>query len=259
MIKVNIQNAQKQTERLINQLERGDEAAARRTLAKIRKSAYDRMRYTGYLYDEASDVYLETGSGGIDVQIQKAQYKKAKKEFEQIAASVNEIRSAIRNPDSYSFKEDRGAYYSLQRAFGRINAIQEKRAAEREIVYKAMSEAQSVEGISLTNIRRSQKLEALFTNVIYNNALYNFNKADLEDVDRKIRAITGYSVIERFQAHFDQPSHYESGGDEKQTSFFDKVKDISAELRAQLQRYQSSENFATLEEQVNKFLRMAGV
>lgn len=250
MIKVNLTNAQIATQRVINLLERGEERVALAYLTDFKRKAYNKLY-------RAEKKYEETMPTGVEYQVQQAQIKKARIEKEQIYNAVAEIRNYINNPDEYEFNAERANYYKLRRAFQRINYIEERKQAERETVRQAQREAGTVIGITITTIRKTAKINALFENVVFNNKMYNFNSQELEELAAKIKNITGYNVLEDFYSHFDVPSYYESGDDGQGGAFFDLVEDTIAKLKNMLTAYKDSEELAELEEQVNKFLAMA--
>lgn len=250
MIKVNLTNAQIATQRLINILERGEDRLALAYLTDFKRKAYNKLY-------RAERKYEETMPTGAEYQVRQAQIKQARIEKEQIYNAVAEIRNYINNPDEYKFSSERVNYYKLRRAFQRLNFIEERKQAERETVRQMQKEAGTVIGITITSIRRTAKINALFENVVFNNRMYNFNKKELEELAAKIKDITGYNVLEDFYSHFDTPSHYDSGGSEKGEAFFDFVQDTSTKLKNMLTAYRDSEELSELEEQVNKFLAMA--
>lgn len=250
MIKVNLTNAQIATQRVINSLERGEEQLARAQLNELKRKAYNKLY-------RAEKKYEETMPTGTEYQVQQAQIKQARIEKQQIYNAVAEIRNYINNPEEYQFSSERVNYYKLRRAFQRINFIEERKQAERETVRQAQREAGTVIGITITNIRKTAKINALFENVVFNNRMYNFNEQELEELAAKIKNITGYNVLENFYSHFDTPSHYDSGGSVKGGAFFDFVRDTSSKLKNMLTAYKDSEELSELEEQVNKFLAMA--
>lgn len=250
MIKVTLANAQIATKMVIKSLEAGMEGLARSQLNAIKKNAYNKLYY-------AERKYEETMPTGAEYQVQRAQIKQARIEKQQIDNAVAEIRNYINNPEQYKFKTERANYYKLRRAFQRINYIEEKKQAERETVRQAQREAGTVVGITITSIRKTAKINALFENVVFNNRMYNFNAQELEELAGKIKDITGYNVLEDFNSHFDTPTHYESGDDGQGGAFFDFVQDTSTKLKNMLTAYKDSDRLSELEEQVNKFLTMA--
>lgn len=250
MIKVNISNAQIATQRIINSLERGELELARAQLSTLKKSAYNKAYY-------AEKKYQETMPTGLEYQVQRAQIRQAQIEKQQVYNAVEEIRNYIDHPEQYKFKSERSNYYKLRRAFQRINYINEKKQAERETLRQAQRDAGTVIGVTITNIRKTAKINALFENVVFNNTMYNFNAEDLEELAARIKDITGYNVLDDFYKHFDRPSHYESGDDGQGSAFFDLVTDTSNTLKNMLTAYRDSEQLSELEEQVNKFLAMA--
>lgn len=250
MIKVNLTNAQIAVQRVINILERGEDRLALEYLTDFKRKAYNKLY-------RAERKYEETMPTGVEYQVRQAQIKQARIEKEQIYNAVAEIRNYINNPDEYKFSSERVNYYKLRRAFQRLNFIEERKQAERETVRQAQKEAGTVIGITITSIRRTAKINALFENVVFNNRMYNFNEGELEEIAAKIKDITGYNVLEDFYSHFDTPSHYDSGGSEKGGAFFDFVQDTSTKLKNMLTAYRDSEELSELEEQVNKFLAMA--
>lgn len=250
MIKVNISNAQIATQRIINSLERGELELAKAQLSTLKKSAYNKAYY-------AKKKYQESMPTGAEYQVQRAQIRQAQIEKQQLYNAVEEIRNYIDNPEQYKFKPERSNYYKLRRAFQRINYINEKKQAERETVRQAQREAGTVIGVTITNIRKTAKINALFENVVFNNSMYNFNAEELEELAARIKDITGYNVLDDFYKHFDRPSHYESGDDGQGSAFFDLVTDTSNKLKNMLTAYRDSEKVSELEEQVNKFLTMA--
>ena len=250
MIKVNISNAQYRTERLIKALENQNASMARTELATLKKNAYNKLYY-------AEKRFEETMPTGVEYQVQKAQIKQARVEYQQVQNAVKEFRDYIKNPEDYNFKDHRADYFKLQRAFQRLNYIEEKSKAEKEVVRQAQKEAGTVEGVTLLNISKAQKMSALFENVLYNNSQFNFDKAELDALAKKIQEITGYNVLEDFYKHFDTPSHYESGGTGSQIPIYDEVVNISNKLKNMLTTYKDSDKLAELEKQVNKFLKMA--
>lgn len=250
MIKVNLTNAQIAIQRVINILERGEDRLALAYLTDFKRKAYNKLY-------RAEKKYEETMPTGIEYQVQRAQIKQARIEKEQIYNAVVEIRNYINNPDEYKFSSERVNYYKLRRAFQRLNYIEERKQAERETVRQAQKEAGTVIGITIANIRKTAKINALFENVVFNNKMYNFNSQELEELAAKIKNITGYNVLEDFYSHFDISSYYESGDDGQGGALFDLVQDISMKLKNMLTAYKDSEKLAELEEQVNKFLAMA--
>lgn len=251
MIKVNLVNEQVATERIIKSLERGEEELARSQLANIKRNAYNKLYY-------AEKRYEETMPTGIDYQVQRAQIKQATIEKAQIDNAVKTIRDYIKNPEQFNFKNERANYFKLQKAFQRINYVEERKAAERETIREAQSAAGTVSGVTLLNIRKGNKMSALFENVLYNNMQFDFNRAELDKLAAKIQAITGYNVLEKFYNHFDTPQHYESGGSPSQKEgIFDAVTNISNDLKNMLTSYQNTPEYAELEGEVNKFLVMA--
>ena len=250
MIKVNLTNAQIATQRVINSLERGEDRLALAYLTDFKKKAYNKLY-------RAERKYEETMPTGLEYQILQAQIKQARIEKEQIYNAVAEIRNYINNPDDYKFSSERVNYNKIRRAFQRLNYIEERKQAERETVRQAQKEAGTVIGITITSIRRTAKINALFENVIFNNQMYNFNPQELEELAAKIKDITGYNVLEDFYSHFDTAAYYESGDDGQGGAFFDFVQDTSTKLKNMLTVYKDSEELAELEEQVNKFLAMA--
>lgn len=250
MIKVNLTNAQIATQRVINILERGEDRLALAYLTDFKKKAYNKLY-------RAERKYEETMPTGIEYQIRQAQIKQARIEKEQIYNAVAEIRNYINNPDDYKFSSERVNYYKLRRAFQRLNYIEERKQAERETVRQAQKEVGTVIGITITSIRRTAKINALFENVVFNNKMYNFNSQELEELAAKIKDITGYNVLEDFYSHIEKTTHYESGDDGQGGAFFDFVQDTTSKLKNMLTAYKDSEELSELEEQVNKFLAMA--
>jgi hypothetical protein len=250
MIKVNLTNAQIAVQRVINILERGEDRLALAYLTDFKRKAYNKLY-------RAERKYEETMPTGVEYQVRQAQIKQARIEKEQIYNAVAEIRNYINNPDEYKFSSERVNYYKLRKAFQRLNFIEERKQAERETVRQVQKEAGTVIGITITSIRKTAKINALFENVVFNNRMYNFNEGELEEIAAKIKDITGYNVLEDFYSHFDTPSHYDSGGSEKGGAFFDFVQDTSTKLKNMLTAYRDSEELSELEEQVNKFLAMA--
>lgn len=250
MIKVNLTNAQIATQRVINILERGEDRLALAYLTDFKKKAYNKLY-------RAERKYEETMPTGIEYQIRQAQIKQARIEKEQIYNAVAEIRNYINNPDDYKFSSERVNHYKLRRAFQRLNYIEERKQAERETVRQAQKEVGTVIGITITSIRRTAKINALFENVVFNNKMYNFNSQELEELAAKIKDITGYNVLEDFYSHIEKTTHYESGDDGQGGAFFDFVQDTTSKLKNMLTAYKDSEELSELEEQVNKFLAMA--
>lgn len=247
---VRLTNPQIAVEMVIRSLQNDNKRLARSQLSAIKKNAYNKLYY-------AQAKFETTMPTGIDYQVQQAQIRQARIEYEQVKNAVNEIRNYMNNPEDYTFKNDRKAYYKVQRAFQRINYIEEKKKAEKEVVAQAQKEAGTVVGVTLGTIRKSQKMRALFENVLYNNSQYGFKEKELNEVAAKIKEITGYDVLEDLSTHFDTPQHYESGGTGIQTSFFDKITEISQKLKGALTAYKDNDKLDELEKQVNKFLTMA--
>ena len=253
MIKITLVNGQKQTEALIRSLERDNAQLARAQLNTIRKNAYSKLYY-------AESKFEREMPKGIDYQIQRAQIKQAQIEFNQTKNAVEVVRDYIKNPENYTYK-DRSNYSELRRSLQRLNLIEERNEAIKETVRQAQKEAGTVEGVTMYNLRKSQKIRALFENVLFNNTEYNFNESDFWQIVRDVKQLTGYDIEQAFMdKHFDTPSHYESGGSGSNVSLFDKLVEISNRLKdisKSLTNKLSPEEFTLLETRINQFLEMS--
>lgn len=249
-MKISLANSQKETERIIRNLERGNEGMALLQLRELRKSVYNR-------YYRAARKFEETMPTGIDYQLQLAAVRTAKKELGRLDDSIAEIRDYIKHPENYSYKDNRAAYFSVIRDFQKINSYIERREAERETLRQAQKEAGTVEGVTLYNIRKSQKINALMQNVIYNNQLYNFDEAEVKRISAELYRLTGYNLEQNLADIFDTPAHYESGGGKSNIPIHDNFKDITTNLRA-ISRGYKGETLKEINELINSFRRMAG-
>ena len=249
-MKISLANSQKETERIIRNLERGNEGMALLQLRELRKSAYNR-------YYRAARKFEETMPTGIDYQLQLAAMRTAKKELDRLDDSIAEIRDYIKHPENYSYKDNRAAYFSVVRDFQKINSYIERREAERETLRQAQREARTVEGVTLYNIRKSQKINALLQNVIYNNQLYNFDEAEVKRISAELYRLTGYNLEQDLADIFDTPAHYESGGGKSNIPIHDSFKNITTNLRA-ISRGYKGETLKEINKLINSFRRMAG-
>ena len=230
MIKVHVTNMEKRTEMLVKSLERENESLARAQLSAIKKNASSKLYYyEGKMQKEQPE--------GIDYQVLNSQINQAKVEKEQIDNAVEMIRDYISNPENYDYNTNRADLWKLQRAFQRINFIEEKKRAEKEVVRKAQSQAGDVVGITINTIRTSLKLNALLQNVVYNNDLFNIDEDGLIEISEKIKKMTGYDIMGRIINIFEQKQHYDSSGDNGSTPIYDRVKDITSELSSVMMSY----------------------
>mgnify|MGYP003290422569 CR=1 FL=1 len=247
MIKVNLPE-NNELDRVIRNLERGNEQLALAELRSIRKQAESRYYYAR---NKLSQV------GGIDYQVQAAQTKELKIQYEQMKDAVKTITDYTKNPEKYSFKTSRKEYFKVQRAFSRINAIQEKKQAEKELVRSEARERGTVEGVTLANIRKSRKLDALLQNVVYKNSNFNIDKAELTRIAAEVKEITGYDIMADIMKAFDTPQHYESGGGASNIPIYDTFQNITNELRHRMRSYKAAELDA-LEKDLTALARMFG-
>lgn len=248
-MKINIANAQKETELIIKNLERGEDKLALSRLQNLRKQAYNKYYYAQRKFETEQPT-------GIDYQLQSAQIKQAKKELEQINASVETIRDYVKHPERFDYKTQRQKYYDVKKAFNRVNILQEKKAAEREFLRQTQKERGDVVGVTLLNIRKSDKLNALLQNVVYKNKLFNVNEPEFLRIAERIYKKTGYNILADFQAEFDTPQHYESGGSDTQSgSIYDRVRDISQKL-VNIKRGYSGEDINELEQDIKRLIDM---
>lgn len=249
-MRVNLVNAQIDTERILRDLERGDESFALLRLRELRKSAYNRMYY-------AERKFKKERPSGIDYQIQKANIKQARIDFERMSAEINNIREYVKHPEKFDYKENRANYYSVQRSFQRINALQAKRAAEAEKLRTLQSEAGDIVGVTLYNVQKSEKINAFLQNVVYKNKLYNFNEAEVSRIAAELKQLTGYDLQQALVDIFDTPQHYESGGGpSQQFTFFESIQNITKELKYIAKGYQGDE-MKQIEQLINDWQKMA--
>lgn len=219
---------------VIRDLERGQEQVALSRLRSLRKAAQSRYAY--------AEKKLESASG-MDYQVINAQVKEAKIQYEQMKDAVRTITDYVNNPEKYQFKEDRKNYFKVQRAFSRINVIQQKKAAEKEIVREQQREAGTVEGITLTTIKKSDKVKALLQNVVYKNKNFNVNEEELLRINEEIKQITGYDFInEDIIKSFDTAQHYESGdGGKGNIPIYDVFQNITKKLGQKMKSFKATE------------------
>ena len=248
-MKISLANSQRETERIIRNLERGNEGMALLQIRELRKSAYNR-------YYRAARKFEETMPTGIDYQLQLAAVRTAKKELDRLDDSIAEIRDYIKHPENYSYKDNRAAYFSVVRDFQKINSYIERREAERETLRQAQKEAGTVEGVTLYNIRKSQKINALMQNVIYNNQLYNFDEAEVKRISAELFRLTGYNLEQDLADILDTPAHYESGGGKSNIPIYDSFVNITNKLHAMSRGYQG-EKLAAVTKLIEDFERMA--
>lgn len=247
-MKVNLINAQKETERIIRDLERGNEKLALARLSELRKSAYNRYYYAEKKLEKEQPT-------GIDYQLQAAQTKQLKIELQRMNEEINNIRTYIKNPEQYDWKTNRANYYSVQRSFSRVNALVEKKNAEREKLSELQREAGDVVGVTLYNVRKTEKIKALLQNVIYNNKLYNFSEAEILRISNELKMLTGFDLQQELINIFDVPQHYESDGSKSNIPLYDSFVNITDKLQNLSRGYQG-ETMDKINELINDWLRM---
>ena len=248
-MKIKVVNPDKEIELVIKDLERGNEAVARSRLSNIKKRERERLRY-------AEKKFEREQPSGMDYQIQKATIKQLKIDYNILSDSIDTIHSYMKNPESFSYKENRAEYFRLQRSFQRVSILGQKKEAEKETLRKAQSEKGDVVGITISSIRKSDKVKALLQNVIYNNPMFNFNESELQEVSKAIKDITGYDLMQDIVNIFNTPSHYESEGGSGNEPIYDSIKNITNKLENAKKSY-SDEELKILEENINKFKVMA--
>ena len=231
MIRINLPE-NNELELVIKNLERGNEALALSELRSIRKQAESRYYYAQRKLSQVS---------GIDYQIQAARTKELKIEYEQMKDAVKTITDYTRNPEKYAFKTSRTRYFDVQRAFSRINVIQEKKQAEKELVRSEARERGTIEGVTLGNIKKSRKLEALMQNVVYKNKNFNINEAELKRIAAEVLQITGYDIMGDIISAFDTPQHYESGGGSGNIPIYETFQNITNKLKQKMKSYSAAE------------------
>lgn len=253
-MKITINNLQNQTNALIRSIEREEDKLALARLNTIRQQSYGKLR-------RARERFERDMPTGIDYQIQKAQIRQAEIEYNQIKQAVETLREYIKKPEDFTYK-NRANYAELRKSLQRINLTEERRNAEKELVKQAQKQAGTVVGVSMYSIRKSQKIRALFENILFNNSEYNFNESDFNQIVRDVKALTGYDIEKAFmEKHFDTPQHYESGGGGSNIALFDKLVEISDKLKESLRTFpistENEEEYKLLETRINDFLKMA--
>lgn len=256
-MKVNLINAQVSVERIVKNIERDNIRLARAELADLRKNAYNRQYYL-------EQKIKRENPQGMDYQILNSQLKQARRQYAEVKANVDIIREYIKAPEKFDFKTQRKNYYSAVKAFQRLNAAEAEKEAEKQVLRADQSRAGMVEGVTLLNIRKSEKINALLQNVIYNNSFFDFSEAELNEIASAIYRMTGYDLNAKIIDMFDTPQHYESNdGGGKNTATFDSLMDITKDLlnaKAGINRQTGKpftpDELSELEGYINKFSAM---
>lgn len=169
-MRLNIENEQKLTEKLLNALERGDEATARRRLNDIRKQARNKYDYLRRRSEKSENL------SNFERSILEQQLKAAEDEFEKVKKDVEIVRQNFRRPQN------------IRQAIHRLNfnvAKNEQRKARR---FKEQSKLGRT--VSNLEIVTTQKIEALVTNYFYNKKNGSgLSKSDYEFINEALETI----------------------------------------------------------------------
>ena len=248
-MKIELVNPQKEVELAVKALQRGEEELALQRLRSIRQRAKNRLSYTEKKLESAK---------GIEYQILKAREKEQRREYEALKNTVSTVTDYVKNPGDYDYKTSRKNYYKVGRDIQRANAIVAKQSAEKELVRSVAAERGDIVGVSIGNIKKGQKLDALLQNVVYKNKNFNVDKATLERISAEVKEITGYDILADIINAFNTPTHYESGGGKGNIPIYDTFMNVTQKLASVSRGYTASE-LDVLEKSLDTLRQMFGI
>lgn len=203
-MRINIENEQKLTEKLLNALERGDEATARRRLNDIRKQARNRYDYLRRRSEKSENL------SNFERSILEQQLKTAQDEFEKVKKDVEIVRQNFRRPQN------------IRQAINRLNFSVAKNEQRKERRFKEQSKL----GRSISNLEivATQKIDALVTNYFYNQKNGSgISKSDYEFINDALKTM-GFDFDEKIKQGLSTLNEY--GSDQ----LFDVLFDVAFEV-----------------------------
>ena len=202
-MRINIENEQKITEKLLNALERDDEATARRRLNDIRKQARNRYDYLRRRSEKSENL------SNFERSILEQQLKTAQEEFEKVKKDVEIVRQNFRRPQN------------IRQAINRLNFNVAKNEQRKDRRFKEQSKL----GRSISNLEivATQKIEALVTNYFYNQKNGSgISKSDYEFINDALKTM-GFDFDEKIKQGLSTLNEY--GSDQ----LFDVLFDVAFE------------------------------
>ena len=202
-MRINIENEQKITEKLLNALERDDEATARRRLNDIRKQARNRYDYLRRRSEKSENL------SNFERSILEQQLKTAQEEFEKVKKDVEIVRQNFRRPQN------------IRQAINRLNFNVAKNEQRKDRRFKEQSKL----GRSISNLEivATQKIEALVTNYFYNQKNGSgISKSDYEFINDALKTM-GFDFDEKIKQGLSTLNEY--GSDQ----LFDLLFDVAFE------------------------------
>lgn len=176
-MRINIENEQKLTQKLLNALERGDEATARRRLNDIRKQARNRYDYLRRRSEKSENL------SNFERSILEQQLKKAQDEFEKVKKDVEIVRQNFRRPQN------------IRQAINRLNFNVAQNEQRKDRRFKEQSKLGRT--VSNLEIVTTQKIDALATNYFYNQKNGSgLSKSDYEFINDALKTI-GFDFVSK--------------------------------------------------------------
>lgn len=226
-IKSDVVNLQRDTEKLINSLERGNYDMVRIELNKIKKSARNRLDYLQRRAESGKDV-------GLEKTVLNQEINRAKQELKTVTDSVNAVRNTIKREELKSRLNRTGARKLYGKARQRAEQdlsqirkqIKNEQGVQRGIIrlneYITKGEATKTitanllrEGTTPRRYKAQIKLMALWVNMIYQNSDYNLSEAKISKLNDIFVKYLGYdlknaiqNVLQKVNSDYGSPEVY---------------------------------------------------
>lgn len=209
--KINIVNEQAKTEKLLNQLERGDYDRARITLNQIQKSAQNRLDYL----ERRARLGVETGAERV---VLWQEITRARQELKRVKFNVQAVRDTIKREELINALNKTGSQklYGARRAkaehqlkeirAGLRNERGVKNAVQDINEYEAKREAAQIQerrykaaGTTTRTVKAGERLKALWANMIYSNSDYNLPEDVINYCDEIFKKYFGFGLKNAIQ------------------------------------------------------------
>lgn len=266
--KINIVNEQAKTEKLLNQLERGDYDRARITLNQIQKSAQNRLDYL----ERRARSGVETGAERV---VLGQEITRARQELKRVKFNVQAVRDTIKREELINALNKTGSQklYGARRAkaeqqlkdirAGLRNERGVKNAIQDINEYEAKREAAQIQerrykaaGTTTRVVKAAERLKALWTNTIYSNSDYNLPEDVIDECNKVFKKYFGYDLRDAIEKILAQVN-----SDKGSDFVYDKLSDIVLEVKKMKdsRKKWTKEELSEFNEAYEKFVKGVGV
>lgn len=262
-IRSDILNLQRDSEKLINSLERGNYDMARIELNIIKKSARNRLDYLQRRAESGKET-------GLEKTVLEQEINRARQDLKSVTDSVNAVRNTIKREEL----KERLNRTGNQKLYGKARQRAEKELSQirtkirneqgaqsginRLNDYIAKSEASKIitanflrEGTTSRRYKAQIKLTALWVNMIYQNSDYNLSEAKINKLNDIFVKYLGYDMKNAIQNVL-QKVNSDYGSPEVYSDLQNIVIDIQRVARDVIKNNLSSEEIEIVKNAINE-------